>query len=65
VFNHVLAAQPALCVDAQFDIWTCCWCFVMLRSAFLGTLENPEPPYTLECSSPVVDRERIGLREVT
>jgi hypothetical protein len=23
--------------------------FVMLRSAFLGTLENPEPRYTLEC----------------
>lgn len=24
-------------------------CFVLLRSAFLGTLENPEPRYTLEC----------------
>jgi len=23
--------------------------FVFLRSAFLGTLENPEPRYTLEC----------------
>ena len=23
--------------------------FVLLRSAFLGTLENPEPRYTLEC----------------
>jgi hypothetical protein len=23
--------------------------FVILRSAFLGTLENPEPRYTLEC----------------
>lgn len=23
--------------------------FVALRSAFLGTLENPEPRYTLEC----------------
>jgi hypothetical protein len=23
--------------------------FVVLRSAFLGTLENPEPRYTLEC----------------
>jgi len=22
---------------------------VMLRSLFLGTLENPEPRYTLEC----------------
>jgi 4-amino-4-deoxy-L-arabinose transferase-like glycosyltransferase len=24
-------------------------CFLLLRSAFLGTLENPEPRYTLEC----------------
>jgi hypothetical protein len=24
-------------------------CFVLLRTAFLGTLENPEPRYTLEC----------------
>jgi hypothetical protein len=24
-------------------------CFLVLRSAFLGTLENPEPRYTLEC----------------
>jgi len=23
--------------------------FIVLRSAFLGTLENPEPRYTLEC----------------
>ena len=23
--------------------------FVVLRSAFLGSLENPEPRYTLEC----------------
>jgi hypothetical protein len=23
--------------------------FVLLRSAFLGTLENPEPRYVLEC----------------
>jgi hypothetical protein len=23
--------------------------FVVLRSAFLGTMENPEPRYTLQC----------------
>jgi hypothetical protein len=23
--------------------------FILLRSAFLGTLENPEPRYVLEC----------------
>jgi len=28
--------------------------FVVVRSAFLGTLENPEPRYTLECYPVVV-----------
>jgi hypothetical protein len=28
--------------------------FVLLRSAFLGTLENPEPRYTLECYPAVI-----------
>jgi hypothetical protein len=28
--------------------------FVVLRSAFLGTLENPEPRYTLECYPAVI-----------
>ena len=28
--------------------------FVVLRSAFLGTLENPEPRYTLECFPAVI-----------
>jgi hypothetical protein len=28
--------------------------FVMLRSVFLGTLENPEPRYTLECYPVVI-----------
>jgi hypothetical protein len=28
--------------------------FVVLRSAFLGTLENPEPRYTLECYPGVI-----------
>jgi hypothetical protein len=28
--------------------------FVVLRSAFLGTLENPEPRYTLECYPVVI-----------
>ncbi len=45
--------------------------FVVLRSAFLGTLENPEPRYTLECypvvlvlagawAARVVERRRSG-----
>jgi len=28
--------------------------FLVLRSAFLGTLENPEPRYTLECYPVVI-----------
>jgi hypothetical protein len=28
--------------------------FVLLRSLFLGTLENPEPRYTLECYPAVI-----------
>jgi hypothetical protein len=28
--------------------------FLVLRSAFLGTLENPEPRYTLECYSIII-----------
>ena len=28
--------------------------FILLRSAFLGTLENPEPRYTLECYPAVI-----------
>jgi hypothetical protein len=28
--------------------------FILLRSAFLGTLENPEPRYTLECYPVVI-----------
>jgi len=28
--------------------------FLVLRSAFLGTLENPEPRYTLECYPAVI-----------
>jgi 4-amino-4-deoxy-L-arabinose transferase-like glycosyltransferase len=30
------------------------FCFLLLRSAFLGTLENPEPRYTLECYPVVI-----------
>jgi hypothetical protein len=28
--------------------------FLVLRSLFLGTLENPEPRYTLECYPAVI-----------
>jgi hypothetical protein len=43
-------------------------CFLLLRTAFLGTLENPEPRYTLECypviivlaSSMLARKNRLG-----
>jgi len=42
-------------------------CFLLLRSAFLGTLENPEPRYTLECYPVVIlfsSRVLCDLRRV-
>jgi 4-amino-4-deoxy-L-arabinose transferase-like glycosyltransferase len=39
--------------------------FVVLRSAFLGTLENPEPRYTLECYPIVILLCCVALVPVT
>ena len=36
--------------------------FVILRSVFLGTLENPEPRYTLECYPVVILLASIVFR---
>jgi Dolichyl-phosphate-mannose-protein mannosyltransferase len=36
--------------------------FVILRSAFLGTLENPEPRYTLECYPVVIVLASVVFR---
>ncbi len=36
--------------------------FVILRSLFLGTLENPEPRYTLECYPVVIFLASIVFR---
>ena len=38
-----LSKRPAMACTGLFVV------FVVLRSLFLGTLENPEPRYTLEC----------------
>ncbi len=35
--------------------------FLLLRSLFLGTLENPEPRYTLECYPVVIVMARRSL----
>jgi hypothetical protein len=37
--------------------------FLVLRSAFLGTLENPEPRYTLECFPVVILLASAWFRE--
>jgi hypothetical protein len=34
--------------------------FLLLRSMFLGTLENPEPRYTLECYPVVIVLASVG-----
>jgi 4-amino-4-deoxy-L-arabinose transferase-like glycosyltransferase len=46
---YIAAASLGL-LRGQFRAgFGCLLLFVLLRSAFLGTLENPEPRYTLEC----------------
>ncbi len=37
--------------------------FVVLRSAFLGSLENPEPRYTLECYPALIVAASALFRE--
>jgi hypothetical protein len=39
----------ALPGESRWQPWTMLVAFVIVRSLFLGTLENPEPRYTLEC----------------
>jgi hypothetical protein len=39
--------------------------FVLLRSAFLGTLENPEPRYTLECYPVVILSAAVYIARAT
>ncbi len=47
------AAAGALRSREFFGIGLFVW-FLLLRSLFLGTLENPEPRYTLECYPVVI-----------
>jgi hypothetical protein len=39
--------------------------FLVLRSVFLGTLENPEPRYTLECYPVIIVCAAAGLARLT
>lgn len=46
---YVLAAGTGLMRGREFFGIGLFVLFLVLRSAFLGSLENPEPRYTLEC----------------
>jgi hypothetical protein len=47
--GYVAAATAGLFRSRAFFGWGLLVLFIVLRSLFLGTLENPEPRYTLEC----------------
>jgi hypothetical protein len=52
-------AYPVLATAGLVKGWSVPWLgllltFVILRTVFLGTLENPEPRYTLECYPVVI-----------
>jgi hypothetical protein len=53
LFYVVMAAAGLVRARAIFGIGLFVL-FLLLRSAFLGTLENPEPRYTLECYPAVI-----------
>ena len=51
---YVGAALVGLGKGRSFPLWGFLLTFVILRSAFLGSLENPETRYTLECYPVVI-----------
>jgi 4-amino-4-deoxy-L-arabinose transferase-like glycosyltransferase len=52
--GYVLLASAGLVRSRGFLVIGLFVFFLVLRSAFLGTLENPEPRYTLECYPVVI-----------
>jgi 4-amino-4-deoxy-L-arabinose transferase-like glycosyltransferase len=52
--GYVLAAVAGLLRARTFPATGLLVSFLLLRSLFLGTLENPEPRYTLECYPVVI-----------
>jgi 4-amino-4-deoxy-L-arabinose transferase-like glycosyltransferase len=52
--GYVLAATAGLLRARTFPAIGLLVSFLLLRSLFLGTLENPEPRYTLECYPVVI-----------
>ncbi len=52
--TYVLAAVAGMLFRRPWPWMGLFVCFVVLRSLFLGTLENPEPRYTLECYPVVI-----------
>ena len=51
---YVAMAAAGLVRSREFFGFGLLIVFLLLRSAFLGTLENPEPRYTLECYPAVI-----------
>jgi hypothetical protein len=51
---YVGAALLGLLRDRFRAVFAVLLIFVLLRSAFLGTVENPEPRYTMECYPAVI-----------
>ncbi len=51
---YIAAAAYALLARRWGKYWMIPLAFVIARSVFLGTLENPEPRYTLECFPAVI-----------
>ena len=51
---YVTGAFAGACRYRNIRFFGLLLCFVVLRSLFLGSLENPEPRYTLECYPVVI-----------
>jgi hypothetical protein len=51
---YVMIAGAGLLRERSIHCFGLLLCFVIVRSAFLGTLENPETRYTLECYPVVI-----------
>jgi 4-amino-4-deoxy-L-arabinose transferase-like glycosyltransferase len=53
-FGGVVRVARAPSPRWEYSYWGLLLLFVVIRSAFLGTLENPEPRYVLECYPVVI-----------
>jgi len=59
---YIVLAVIGLCRGGQLSSIRMLVLFLLVRSVFLGTLENPEPRYTLECYPVVIVLAAIAIR---